>query len=76
MAEGNAALPWAAQQTAGADTKPLQDTDAATTLAEEDLQPISIQQLGLELGARIEVCTMLKCATAVPRIVSDTTVVS
>ena len=49
------ALPWAAQQAAGADTKPVQDTQAATGLAAEDLQPVSMQQLGLEPGARIEV---------------------
>lgn len=48
------ALPWA-QQSAGADTKPVQDTQAGAEIAAEDLQPVSMQQLGLETGARIEV---------------------
>jgi hypothetical protein len=56
MAEQNApALPWAAQQAANADVKPVQDTHAPTAIPVEDLQPVSIQQLGLEPGARIEV---------------------
>jgi hypothetical protein len=66
MAQGNAALPWAAQTSDGADVKPVQDTDAATTVAEEDLQPVSIQQLGLELGARLEVCTRQQAVLVLP----------
>lgn len=65
MAE--AALPWAAQGSDGADVKPVQDTDAATAAAEEDLQPVSIQQLGLEPGARIEVCTLQQAGLVLPR---------
>lgn len=57
MAEGNpaaaAALPWAA----GADVKPVQDNSGAEAVSEEDLQPVSMQQLGLQPGTcdRIEV---------------------
>lgn len=61
MAEGRpAALPWAANQASGADVKPVQDTHAPTASSEGDLltQAVSIQQVGLEPGARIEVCVL------------------
>lgn len=56
MAEGGAALPWGAQAEADKALEASKDADASIAIAEDDLQPVSIQQLGLEAGARIEVC--------------------
>jgi hypothetical protein len=57
MAEGGAALPWGAPAHALA-------AGAVDPLADSDLHAISMEQLGLEAGARIEVCVP---ATAVVR---------
>jgi hypothetical protein len=65
MAEADAALPWAVQTSDVKDVDAVQDTDAATTVA-EDLQPVSIQQLGLEPGARIEVCMRQQAVLVLP----------
>lgn len=56
MSQEGPALPWAEQQAAEQDIDAVQGAHAATTASEADLQPVSIQQLGLEPGARIEVC--------------------
>jgi hypothetical protein len=56
MAEGGAALPWAAQAEADRALATAENADASVMLTENDLEPVSMQQLGLEAGARIEVC--------------------
>lgn len=57
MAEGSAALPWGSTAEVQKDSDARRDEDETMAIAESDLEPVSIQQLGLEAGARIEVCS-------------------